>query len=277
MYIVSSPPLFQDHASRVLYSSLYFPVETRAFDFQMVRKSSLFPSGCVLRCASQQPRIVCSESHRETTGWDGPGAYEWDEMAEKNDRERDHENDDFTSRGGAGGSGCNFDGDDDGRGGKGRISLRQRRLWSRDRTRTKGVRPKGIVVKEPKRQSPAFREGDTRFIHPNLPNVRGFAVLPSSSRGVGVAGDEESATEERRGHGDYRRAACTGGSFGQRRKPPQRLWMFQPTNLPYEPASTTAGWDGPGAYAVERSLASGGYRVAGMAGPRAASNKADGA
>ena len=201
----------------------------------------------------QQPRIVCSESHRETTGWDGPGAYEWDELAEKNNKESGHENDDVTPRGGAGGSGCNSDDDDDGRGGERRTPPRQQRMSSRDRTRTKGIRPKGIMVKEPERRSPAFREGDTRFIHPNLPNVRGFAALPSSSRGAGVAEDEEAVAEERGGHGDYRGSeTCTGGSFGRRRKSPQRLWMFQPTNLPYEPASATAGWDGPGAYAVER-------------------------
>lgn len=229
-------------------------------------------------CASQQPRIICTESHRETTGWDGPGTYEWDERADKNNRESDHENDDVTPRGGAGGSGCDSDGDGDGRGGERRTRLYRRRPSSRDRTRTKGIRPIGIMVKEPERQSPVFREGDTRFIHPNLPNVRGFAVLPSSSRGVAVAGDEEAVAEERGGQGNDRGSEkCTGGSFGRRRKPPQRLWMFQPTNLPYEPASATVGWDGPGAYAVERWPASMGYLVARMAGPHAALNLAGGA
>ncbi|CAM9419742.1 unnamed protein product, partial [Laminaria digitata] len=42
---------------------------------------------------SKQPRIACYDPQRETRGWDGPGAYEWDERPDPNDDTTDRTTD----------------------------------------------------------------------------------------------------------------------------------------------------------------------------------------
>eukprot|EP00903_Cladosiphon_okamuranus_P017394 g16022.t1 len=182
---------------------------------------------------SKQPRIVCYDPQRETRGWDGPGAYEWDDRPPDDiahtatpsvtspdtgagDTEGRGEATGMSGGGGGGG----------GSGGGGRNVM--------------GTRPRGISVRDPDRLSPAFREGSSGFVPPTQTNVRGFATSPST----GAAAPDSS------GGGGGGAAAPGNKNQGGRRKKPQRLWMFHRSGKEVRPALATENWDGPGAYAI---------------------------
>ncbi|CAN0060568.1 unnamed protein product [Ectocarpus fasciculatus] len=210
---------------------------------------------------SKQPRIVCYDPQRETRGWDGPGAYEWDDRPDDNAiATSTRTNIDMDVGVGVGGRapGGSGGGGGDGGGGSGRKSAEKG-----------GARPRGIAVRDPGRPSPAFREGSSAFLSPTQTNVRGFALAPSSrsvdaaaaaaeGRDAAATGAEASETGNRGGAGAggtgasrSARSAAKKKGHGGRRKKPQRLWMFQPPGREPEPALATVGWEGPGAYAIE--------------------------
>lgn len=145
--------------------------------------------------AAHQPRIVCYDPQRETLGWDGPGAYEWDDRwPDGNTRTAitpTAEAGDTVESGEATGM-CS--------GGGGRTAM--------------GTRPRGISVRDPDRPSPAFREGSSVFVPPAQTNVRGFALSPST----GTAPDSSAW-----GGGGGGSAAAGSKSQGGRRKKPQRV------------------------------------------------------
>ncbi|CAM9877965.1 unnamed protein product [Ectocarpus sp. 4 AP-2014] len=189
---------------------------------------------------SKQPRIVCDHPQRETRGWDGPGAYEWDDKPDGNDTAT-NSTADIDMHGG----------------GRGRKSAKKG-----------GARPRGIAVRDPGRPSPAFREGSSAFLSPTQTNVRGFALTPSSrsvdaalaaeGRDVTATGAEASETGNRGGAGAggsgasrSARSAAKKKAQGGRRKKPQTLWMLKAPGREPEPAVATLGWEGPGAYAID--------------------------
>ncbi|CAM9667282.1 unnamed protein product, partial [Ectocarpus sp. 12 AP-2014] len=145
---------------------------------------------------SKQPRIVCYDPRRETRGWDGPGAYEWDDRPDDNDTATNAIADIGMDCGGKAPS----DRGGDGGGGRDRKSAEKG-----------GARPRGIAVRDPGRPSPAFREGSSAFLSPTQTNVRGFALAPSSrsvdaaaaaeGRDVTATGAEASETGNRGGAG----------------------------------------------------------------------------
>ncbi|CAM9870244.1 unnamed protein product, partial [Ectocarpus sp. 8 AP-2014] len=206
---------------------------------------------------SKQPRIVCYDPQRETRGWDGPGAYEWDDRPDDNDTAT-NATAGIDMDGGGGGGKAPGDSGGDGGGGRGRKSAEKGR-----------ARPRGIAVRDPGRPSPAFREGSSAFLSPTQTNVRGFALAPSSrsvdaaaaaaeGRDVTATGAEASETGNRRGVGAggsgasrSARSAAKKKAHGGHRRKPQTLWMFKPPGREPEPAVATLGWEGPGAYAIE--------------------------
>ncbi|CBN75222.1 hypothetical protein Esi_0072_0090 [Ectocarpus siliculosus] len=208
---------------------------------------------------SKQPRIVCYDPQRETRGWDGPGAYEWDDRPDDNDTDTNATADIDMDGGGGGGKAPGDSGGDGGGGGRGRKSAEKG-----------GARPRGIAVRDPGRPSPAFREGSSAFLSPTQTNVRGFALAPSSKRvdaaaaaaaegrDVTATGAEASETGNRSGAGAggsgasrSARSAAKKKAHGGHRRKPQTLWMFKPPGREPEPAVATLGWEGPGAYAIE--------------------------
>ncbi|CAB1116152.1 unnamed protein product [Ectocarpus sp. CCAP 1310/34] len=202
---------------------------------------------------SKQPRIVCYDPQRETRGWDGPGAYEWDDRPDDNDTAT-NATADIDMNGGGKAPG------DSGGGGGGRRG--------RKSAEKGGARPRGIAVRDPGRLSPAFREGSSAFLSPTQTNVRGFALAPSSrsvdaaaaaeGRDVTTSVAEASENGNRCGAGAggsgasrSARSAAKKKAQGDRRKKPQTLWMFKSPGREVEPAVATLGWEGPGAYAID--------------------------
>lgn len=145
-----------------------------------------------------QPRIVCHDLQRETHGWDGPGAYEWDEAAASSARNSDSNGNDITD--------------------KDHASLG---------SSTRGLRPRGISIRDPQRESRVFREGSTGFISPCQTNVRGFAVVPASGRGAlvregtGVARGQAEVVSGGDGRGSPSKKQGRGGNSGRKR--PQKV------------------------------------------------------
>ncbi|CAM9327493.1 unnamed protein product, partial [Sphacelaria rigidula] len=202
------PERYADH-----FRDEVFPTLARDVATSPVRHAATFRSA--------QPRIVIDDSQRETRGWAGPGAYEWDDsispttMGDKGNSD-DISRPDYGSP--PGGTGI--------------------------------LRPRGIVVRDPSRESAFFRPGSRGFIAPCQPNVREYSPVPARVH-VGVDGGEqqEEASESGQQTGSPSQKHARGGNC--RRKRPRRLWMFQPAGKQYVPAIATKGWGGPGAYNIE--------------------------
>lgn len=122
---------------------------------------------------------MCSDTKRATSGWAGPGAYEWDEVPTDDD---DHDVPvDPAAVAAAAGSDINN---------RGVAKV----------INAKGVRPRGISVRDPDRLSPMFKIGSTGFIPQSQTRVRGFAAVPVTSRGAaGSRGEVEGEDEEEGG------------------------------------------------------------------------------
>lgn len=123
-----------------------------------------------------QPRIACLDSQRETSGWDGPGAYEWDEALCEHDIV-DNPGDDVDEDV----QGGNKDAFRSTAGNGGNFSKGDRKA-SPASVGAKGIRPRGICVHDPDRMSPVFREGPSAFISPCQTDVRTFPDSPTRGR-----------------------------------------------------------------------------------------------
>ena len=133
---------------------------------------------------------MCYDPQRETRGWDGPGAYEWDERPDRTDgiidgiTDRSEGDNPATAapavtEDGGGGTGRTGGG---GGGGKAKAQ--------------KGSRSRGISVRDPARASPVFREGSSEFMPPCQTNVRRFPEVPVSEHGPLVREDEGRHSEK---------------------------------------------------------------------------------
>ena len=138
---------------------------------------------------------MCYDPQRETRGWDGPGAYEWDERPDRTDgiidgiTDRSEGDNPATAapavtEDGGGGTGRTGGG---GGGGKAKAQ--------------KGSRSRGISVRDPARASPVFREGSSEFMPPCQTNVRRFPEVPVSEHGPLVREDEGRHSEKGGGRG----------------------------------------------------------------------------
>ena len=107
-----------------------------------------------IRC---QPRIVCYDPQRETRGWDGPGAYEWDERPDHTDCHTEGTTDGANATLAAPAAPATAT--EDGGYGTGRTTRGKP-------SALKGSRPRGMSVRDPERASPVFREGSSEFTSP---------------------------------------------------------------------------------------------------------------
>lgn len=128
---------------------------------------------------------MLDDPQRETHGWSGPGAYEWDGSIPPTSGGED--NDANLNRGStSGGTGI--------------------------------LRPRGIAVRDPSRESAFFRPESSGFIAPSQANVREYAAVPSSD--AFIAGDGGKEEGERQtslsNQNQGRRGNC-------RRKRPRRV------------------------------------------------------
>ena len=167
-----------------------------------------------------QPRIVCYDPQRETRGWDGPGAYEWDDRPDDPDipdvanitdgptdcvspdsaapAATDSGEDKGTAQ--AGDKEATEDGGANVTGNTG--GFKAPSGW-------KGGRPRGISVRDPERASPVFREGSSGFIPHGQTNVRRFPEVPVSGlHGALVREDDKGRDGEAEDGGE----GVVGGS-----------------------------------------------------------------
>lgn len=173
----------------------------------------IFMARVVRRVIVSQPRIVCHDPQRETRGWAGPGAYEWDDRPDDDDDDPNDRDNHNSNRYGDNNN-INTDDDDDGgafdagqpragseaaAGGGGDQRNDRRAAVSRKHEKKParrdaggGRRPRGISVRDPFRLSPVFQEGSSGFVVPAQTNVRGFALAPFS-RNASTAAVVEAA------------------------------------------------------------------------------------
>lgn len=110
-----------------------------------------------------QPRIVLDLARRGTRGWEGPGAYEWDDSTPPTSGGEDKP-----------------------------VPGRGYRLSGR----TVILRPKGITVRDPSRKSACFSPESRGFIAPSQTNVRDFAAAPVSDGIVPSSQEEEGGGQD---------------------------------------------------------------------------------
>ncbi|CAN0010669.1 unnamed protein product, partial [Hapterophycus canaliculatus] len=210
-----------------------FPTLSKDVESNPMRHAVAFRSG--------QPRIVCHDPQRETRGWAGPGAYEWDdrpvEGGDGNDNDNSNgnscsnsnsnNNDDGDVDGGPGASCAGRAGAESeataggGHGSNGRSAAAAARGAGKASRKIagEGRKPRGISVRDPLRLSPVFREGSSGFVAPAQTNVRGFAPAPfsrvaSAAAAVAAVGvfSENAGEGGGRGGGGEKRARCGGVS-----------------------------------------------------------------
>lgn len=129
---------------------------------------------------------MLEDAHKETHGWSGPGAYEWDGSIPPTNGNEDN-NANLNHGSSPGGTGA--------------------------------LRPKGIAVRDPSRKSASFRPESSAFIAPSQANVREYAAVPSSDAFiVKDGGREEEGGRQTSLHNQNR---GRGGTY--RRKRPRRV------------------------------------------------------
>ena len=167
-----------------------------------------------IRC---QPRIVCYDPQRETRGWDGPGAYEWDERPDHTDCHTEGTTDGANATLAAPAAPATAT--EDGGYGTGRTTRGKP-------SALKGSRPRGMSVRDPERASPVFREGSSEFTSPCQINVRRFPEVPVSKHGAFLREDKDGDSEEGVGGGGSRSSLANrdrADGTGSRQKEPKKV------------------------------------------------------
>ncbi|CAM9954987.1 unnamed protein product, partial [Scytosiphon promiscuus] len=86
-----------------------WPKEDAAFS-TLAKDMETNPIRHAVAFRSGQPRIMCHDPQRETRGWAGPGAYEWDDRPDANKDDGKHTNDNGTGNSRGDSNDDNFNG-----------------------------------------------------------------------------------------------------------------------------------------------------------------------